>query len=327
MPDDNDSPEFPDIPDMPPAGDIRSAEGPMFEEEAIPEDHRSGYVALVGKPNVGKSTLMNELVGRKLSIVTRKPQTTRHRVLGILSGETYQAIFLDTPGIIDPRYGLQKAMMHAARRAIHEADLIVFMADATIDRPDELSLKAIQDQPAVLAVNKMDLISQDNALPLVESYTELREFDDVIPISAKTGENVDVLRDEILDRLPFGPPFYPKDMVSEHPERFFVAEIIREKIFEQYRQEIPYSTQVNIVEFKEREQGKDFIDAEIVVERSSQKGILIGKGGRALKKVGKAARQDIEPFLDRPVYLQLHVKVREDWRDRNVFLRSYGYGQ
>lgn len=322
----SEEPDFPDIPDMPPAGEKSPAAGPMFDEEAIPEDHRSGYIALVGKPNVGKSTLMNQLVGRKLSIVTRKPQTTRHRVLGILSGDTYQAIFLDTPGIIDPRYGLQEAMMHATRRAIHEADLIIFMADATLDRPDELSLKEVGDRPALLIINKMDLIDRDDVLPLVESYTELRAFDEVFPISAKTGENVDVLREEIIGRLPFGPPLYPKDMISEHPERFFVAEIIREKIFQQYRQEIPYSTQVNIVAFEERERGKDFIDAEIVVERASQKGILIGKGGRALKEVGKAARGDIEPFLDRPVYLQLHVKVREDWRDRNMFLRSYGYG-
>lgn len=320
-------PEFPDIPDIPPAGEGEEERpaGPMFDEEAIPEDHRSGYIALVGKPNVGKSTLMNQLVGRKLSIVTRKPQTTRHRVLGILSGDTYQAIFVDTPGIIEPRYGLQQAMMHTARRAIHDADLILFMADATLDRPDTLSLEEVGQRPALLVINKIDLISRDKVPALVDSYTDIRAFDDVIPVSAKTGENVDVLRDAILERLPPGPPFYPKDMISEHPERFFVAEIIREKVFQQYRQEIPYSVQVNIVAFEERDHGKDFIDAEIVVERSSQKGILIGKGGRALKEVGKAARADIEPFLGRPVYLQLHVKVREDWRDRNVFLRSYGY--
>ncbi len=320
--------EFPDIPpDIPPAGEDSMAEGPMFDEDAIPEGHKSGYVALVGKPNVGKSTLMNQLVGRKLSIVTRKPQTTRHRVLGILSDEDHQIILLDTPGFIDPRYGLQKAMMHAARGAIHDADLVVFMAEATLDRPDEISLREVEDKPAVLAVNKIDLVSSDEVARIVDAYADQREFDAVVPISAKTGQNVDVLLEEIIELLPVGPPFYPKDIVSEHPERFFVAEIIREKIFDQYRQEIPYSTQVNVVEFKERDQGKDFIDAEIVVERSSQKGILIGKGGKALKKVGKAARRDIEAFLDRPVYLQLHVKVREDWRDRQVYLRSYGYSR
>lgn len=328
MPDQPEHPEFPDIPpDMEPAGGTSLAEGPMFDEDAIPEDHRSGYVALVGKPNVGKSTLMNQLVGRKLSIVTRKPQTTRHKVLGIVSGEDYQIILFDTPGFIDPRYGLQKAMMHAARSAVHDADLIVFMAEATLDRPDEISLEEVDDQPAILAVNKIDLINRDKISTIVDQYTEHRDFDGVVPVSAKTGENVDVLVEKIIDLLPAGPPFYPKDVISEHPERFFVAEIIREKIFNQYRQEIPYSTQVNIVEFKERDNGKDFIDAEIVVERSSQKGILIGKGGKALKKVGKTARQDIEEFLERPVYLQLHVKVREDWRDRHVYLRSYGYNR
>jgi GTP-binding protein Era len=321
-------PEFPDIPtDLPPAGEESLEEGPMFDENAIPDDHKSGYVALVGKPNVGKSTLMNQLVGRKLSIVTRKPQTTRHRVLGILSDDDYQIILLDTPGFIDPRYGLQKAMMHAARGAVHEADLVVFMAEATLDRPDDISLHEVDNQPAILAINKIDLVSDETIPRIVDIYTERRAFDEVVPISAKTGENVDVLHEKLIELLPFGPPFYPKDVISEHPERFFVAEIIREKIFDQYRQEIPYSTQVNIVEFKERDRGKDFIDAEIVVERSSQKGILIGKGGKALKNVGKAARRDVETFLDRPVYLQLHVKVREDWRDRQIYLQSYGYNR
>lgn len=291
----------------------------------IPDDHRSGYVALIGKPNVGKSTLMNALIGKKLSIVTRKPQTTRHRVLGILSDEKHQIIFLDTPGIIKPRYGLHRSMMHDVVDAITDADLLVFMADATQSHPDEFSLDFVRNRPALLAINKMDLIRQDDALPLVESYVEIRSFDDVIPISATTGFNLDVLLAEILARMPLGPPFYPKDMISEHPERFFSAEIIREKVFEQYRDEIPYSVQVNIERFEERAGQKDFVGAEIVVERSAQKGILIGKGGRALKRLGTAARKDIEAFLERPIYLELHVKVREDWRNRSTFLRSYGY--
>ncbi len=297
----------------------------QFVFEEVPEDHRSGYVALVGRPNVGKSTLMNSLVGRKLSIVTRRPQTTRHRILGILSGERHQIIFLDTPGLIKPRYRLQEAMMASAQTAIDEADLLLFMVDATREDPDPFSLEHIQGRPAMLLVNKMDLIPAEKALPLVESYVSLRHFEEVIPISAATGYNLDVVRDAGLQRLPLGPPFYPKDVVSEHPERFFVAEIIREKIFEQYRQEIPYSTQVNIVAYEERPDGKDFIDAEIVVERDSQKGILIGKKGAALKKIGTSARQDIERFLGGAVYLQLHVKVRDDWRNRPGFLRSYGY--
>ena len=293
--------------------------------DAIPEAHRSGYVALVGKPNVGKSTLLNALLGQKLSIVTRKPQTTRHRVLGILSGDAYQIIFLDTPGLIEPRYKLQEAMMHAVSGAIAEADLLLFLADATRDRPDTFSLERIGERPALLLLNKIDLIPQEQALPLVEAYTALRAFEEIIPISALKGFNLDAVLRETVARLPLGPPFYPRDVISEQPERFFIAEIIREKIFETFRQEVPYAVQVNVVDYEEREGEKDLIHAEIVVERDSQKGILIGKGGQALKKIGTRARKDIEAFLEKPVFLRLHVKVRQDWRNRDTFLRSFGY--
>ena len=288
-------------------------------------DHRSGYVALLGKPNVGKSTLLNSILGQKLSIVTRRPQTTRHRVLGILSSENSQIIFLDTPGIIESRYGLHRAMMRAVDVAIDDADLLLFLADATQDTPDTFSLSRLPKKPAVLVVNKTDLMDKLQVLPLVQAYSDLRQFDAVVPVSALTGYQVDVLLNEILSRLPLGPALYPKDMISEHPERFFVAEIIREKIFEQYRKEIPYSTQVNVVAFAEVDGKKDVVDAEIVVERQTQKGIIIGKGGTALKRVGVAARKDIEAFLGRPVYLRLFVKVREGWRDQSSLLRSYGY--
>ncbi|MFQ5568116.1 MAG: GTPase Era [Rhodothermales bacterium] len=298
---------------------------PILNLDAVPADHRSGYVALIGKPNVGKSTLLNALLGSKLSIVTPKAQTTRHRILGIFSDDEAQIIFLDTPGIIKPRYQLQEAMMHNVRDAITDADLIVFLADARQDAPDTLSLDQLGTRPAILAINKIDLIQQEDALPLVERYTTLRAFEEIIPISALTGFNLDVLMREIRQRLPLGPPFYPKDMISEHPQRFFVAEIIREKVFQKYRQEIPYSAAVNITAYEERSDGKDLIDAEIVVERDSQKGILIGKGGRALKQVGIAARKDIEAFLGKPVFLKLFVKVRSDWRNKDTFLRSYGY--
>lgn len=293
--------------------------------EDLPADHRSGYVALVGKPNVGKSTLLNALLGRKLSIVTAKPQTTRHRILGILTADAYQIVFLDTPGVIAPRYKLQEAMMHSVSDAVADADLVVFLAEATQPDPDELSLEQLGGRPAILAINKMDLIPQAQAIPLVAAYDERHDFEEIIPISALTGYNLDVLLGAVVERLPLGPPFYPKDMLSEHPERFFIAEIIREKIFELYRQEIPYSTQVNIVQYEEREGENDFIDAEIVVERATQKGILIGKGGSALKKVGTEARKDIEVFLDKGVFLRLFVKVRDDWRNRDNLLRSYGY--
>jgi GTPase len=292
----------------------------------IPEEHRSGYVAIIGKPNVGKSTLMNQLLGRKLSIVTYKPQTTRHRILGILSGDDFQAIFLDTPGIIEPRYRLHESMMHDVKDAISDADLLLFMADASQGRPDAFSLDLIGHRPALLLLNKMDLIRQEDALPLVEAYVGLRAFEEVIPISALDGHNLDVVRTETVKRLPIGPPFYPREMISEHPERFFVAEIIREKVFEQYRDEIPYSTQVNIAAYEDGgEGGQDRVSAEIVVERDSQKGIVIGKKGSALKQVGIAARKDIEAFLQKSIYLELFVKVRPDWRNRDTFLRSFGY--
>ncbi|MEX0747133.1 MAG: GTPase Era, partial [Rhodothermales bacterium] len=229
----------------------------METETNINGQHHSGYVALIGKPNVGKSTLLNALVGRKLSIVTRKPQTTRQRILGILSGESYQIIFLDTPGIVRPRYRLHESMMHDVRDAIADADILLFMADATQSSPDEFSLEFVQEKNAILIINKMDLIRREDALPLVESYIKLRAFDEVIPISATTGYNLDLLLQELVKRLPLGPPFYPKEMVSEQPERFFVAEIIREKIFDLYREEVPYSTHVNIVIFEEREGEKD----------------------------------------------------------------------
>ena len=309
----------PDI-DPEPTG---AAATPFYED--VPAGHTSGYVALVGKPNAGKSTLMNALLGQKLSIVTRKPQTTRHRVIGIHSAEDHQVIFLDTPGIIEPRYALHEAMMGHVEQAVRDADLLLFLADATYDDPDTFSLGYIGDRPALLVLTKMDLIARAQALPLVEAYTRLRGFDAVVPTSARTGFNVEALMAEVLARLPEGPPFYPKDMVSEHPERFFVAEIIREKVFEQYHEEIPYSVQVNVVTYEAREDENDFIDAEVVVNRAAHKGILIGKGGRAIKRLGMAARKDVEAFLDRGVYLQLHVKARAGWRDRASFLRSYGY--
>ncbi len=290
-----------------------------------PKDHRCGYVAIVGKPNVGKSTLMNALVGQKLSIVTRKPQTTRHRILGILSEESYQIIFLDTPGVIKPKYGLHKAMMKAVHAATQEADLVLLLADATTDSPDMLSLESVGRSPVVLVLNKMDLIPFSSALPLVDSYRNVAEFAAVVPISAKKGTQLPELIDEILTRLPLSPPLYPAEMVSEHPERFFVSELIREAIFERYRDEIPYSTQVNINSFKKEPDAKLVIEAEIVVERDTQKGILIGKGGLALKGVGTQARKSIEQFLGEPVFLKLFVKVREGWRDADNFLRSYGY--
>ena len=288
-------------------------------------EFRCGYVVLVGKPNVGKSTLLNQLLGRKLSIVTPKAQTTRHRILGILSEPALQIIFLDTPGVIRPRTRLQQSMMRRVTGAVGEADLLLFLADARADSPDTLSLGRTSGQPAILVVNKIDLIRQAEVLPLVQAYLDLRAFEAVVPVSALKGFNVDVLRAELKARLPLGGPLYPADMISEHPERFFVSEIIREKLFERFRQEIPYSVAVNINRYEEHPGRKDFIQADIVVERQSQKGILIGAGGRALKAAGIAARKDIEEFLGRRVFLKLFVQVRPNWRNQDTLLRSYGY--
>ncbi len=288
-------------------------------------EFRCGYITLVGMPNVGKSTLLNRLLGKKLSIVTPKAQTTRHRILGILSEPELQIIFLDTPGVIRPHTGLQQSMMRRVTGAVGEADLLLFLADARADSPDTLSLGRASGQPAILVLNKIDLIRQAEVLPLVKAYLDLRAFEAVVPVSALKGFNVDVLLAELKGRLPLGGPLYPADMISEHPERFFVSEIIREKLLERFRQEVPYSVAVNISRYEENPGRKDFIQVDIVVERQSQKGILIGAGGRALKAAGVAARKDIEEFLGRAVFLQLFVQVRPNWRNQDKLLRSYGY--
>ena len=290
-----------------------------------PEDFRSGYVALIGKPNVGKSTLLNALLGQKLSIVTPKAQTTRHRILGILTEQDCQIIFLDTPGIMRPSTRLDQSMMRKVKESVSDADLVVFMADARAAEPDLHSLESIVHRPAVLAINKIDLVKQETVLPMVEAYMDLRSFEAVVPISALKDINLTALMQEIRERLSPGPAFYPPGMLSEHPERFFVSEIIREKVFEKFRQEVPYSVAVTIANFIERPAQKDLIEADIIVEQPSQKGILIGSGGIALKSIGIAARRDIEVFLNRKVYLKLFVRVRKNWRNREAFLRSFGY--
>ena len=290
-----------------------------------PEDFRSGYVALIGKPNVGKSTLLNALLGQKLSIVTPKAQTTRHRILGILTEKDCQIIFLDTPGIMRPSTRLDQSMMRKVKESISDADLVVFMADARATEPDLHSLESIVHRPAILAINKIDLVKQETLLPMVEAYMDLRSFEAVVPISALKDINLTALMQEIRGHLSPGPAFYPPGMLSEHPERFFVSEIIREKVFEKFRQEVPYSVAVTIANFVERPARKDLIEADIVVEHPSQKGILIGSGGIALKNIGIAARRDIEEFLNRKVYLKLFVRVRKNWRNREAFLRSFGY--
>ncbi|MDZ7332190.1 MAG: GTPase Era [candidate division KSB1 bacterium] len=295
----------------------------------IGSDFKAGYVALIGPPNVGKSTLMNALLGQKLSIVTPKPQTTRHRVLGIVTGVDHQIIFLDTPGLLIPRYKLQEKMVKAARTAISEADVLLAMIEPeeSISEPNRSMLSELvkHKKPIILAINKIDLIPKDRLLPMIAAYSQAFRLDEIIPISALKLDGLDRLQQLLLKYLPVGLPFYPEDMITDQPERFFVAELIREKIFEKYGEEIPYSTAVTIEEFKEREQGKDYIRAVIYVERDSQKAIIIGRQGMALKQVGQLAREEIELFLGRPVYLELFVKVKEKWRQKETVLRELGF--
>jgi GTP-binding protein Era len=297
--------------------------------KSISPNFKAGYVALIGRPNVGKSTLMNALLGQKLSIVTAKPQTTRHRVLGILSGKEYQIIFLDTPGLLVPRYKLQETMVKAARGAIEEADVLLFMIEPE-DKISEANQSILSEliqskKPLILSINKIDQTDRDKLLPIIDQYSKSFNLTSIIPISALKADGLDQLKQLLIDNLPVGFPFYPPETITDQPERFFVAEIIREKIFQKYGEEIPYSTAVTVEEFKERDHGKDYIRAVIYVERNSQKGIIIGKQGAALKRVGQIAREEIELFLGRAVYLELFVRVKEKWRQREEVLRELGY--
>jgi len=296
-------------------------------------NYKSGYVTIIGLPNVGKSSLMNALLGQKISITTSKPQTTRKRILGILSENNYQIIFLDTPGILKPSYLLQEKMMEDIDLSVKDADIFIIIYDVSNEQAlkesseNEYILKLISDSTVnkILVLNKIDKIPQQKSLELISRFEEQKVFKSVIPVSATLDFNIQRLKNEIVELLPEGDKFYPDDIVADENERFFVSEIIREKIFELYEDEVPYSCEVLIQEFKERENAKDFISAEIVVERESQKPIIIGKAGSAIKKLGERARKDIEEFLQRGVYLELRVKVREKWRSNLGMLKSFGY--
>lgn len=292
------------------------------------EPHRCGYVAIAGAPNVGKSTLLNTLMGMKLSIITPKPQTTRRNVLGILTAEGYQAILTDTPGLMDPSYRLQSAMRSHAIRAIRGADVLLLMEDAirAVERgPGPQTRKAIdaagEETPVVLALNKVDKVVKERLLPLVEQCHRGWKLAAVVPISALKNDGVEALLVETVACMPEGPALYPEEMVTEQPERFFVSELVREAVFNRFSQEIPYATATVVEEFR-RGEGKTYICVNIYVERESQRPILLGKGGGAIKEVGRLAREAIEEFLGEPVYLDLWVKVREDWRNRDAQLRD-----
>jgi GTP-binding protein Era len=285
------------------------------------KEFRSGFVALVGRPNAGKSTLMNHMVGQKVAIMSDKPQTTRNKIMGIVNGENSQTIFIDTPGIHKPRHRLGEIMVRAAESTLSEVDVVVWVVDCTqkMGSGDEFVAERLKkaQTPVILALNKIDLMDKRELLPLLESYSQLRDFAAVIPISAKTGENVDGFSSEISKRLPRGPMYFPEDMVTDQPERLIMAELIREKALEMTREEIPHAIGVEMEEITPRPNGDIYARAVIYVERDSQKGIVIGKKGAMLKEIGKKGREDIEALLGNKVFLELWVKVKKDWRNSN----------
>ena len=294
--------------------------------ENIP--HRAGFVSIIGKPNVGKSTLMNALVGERLSIVTSKAQTTRHRILGILNGDDFQLIYSDTPGIIQPKYELHNAMMSFVYSSLEDADVVLFVTDIYEKHDEEPvveRLRKMVDTPILLLVNKIDQADQAEVEAKLAYWKEqLPNAAEVLPISALNAYGTDRVLELVLEKLPVHPPYYPKDELTDKPERFFAAEMVREKIFKLYKKEVPYSCEVAVEEFKEEE---DIIRirAIIYVERSSQKGIIIGQKGEALKKVGTWAREEMEKFFLKKVFLELHVKVNENWRGDAKALARFGY--
>jgi GTP-binding protein Era len=289
--------------------------------------HKSGFVNIVGNPNVGKSTLMNALVGEKLSIITSKAQTTRHRILGIVNGEDFQIVYSDTPGVLKPNYRLQESMLNFSRSALSDADVLLYVTDV-FDSHEKNSdfVEKVNLNPAktILIINKIDLINQEKLEELVAKWKSVLTKAEIFPISATEKFNIEPLLNRIKEHLPESPPFFDKDQLTDKSERFFVTEIIREKILLNYDKEIPYSVEVEVEEFKE-EENLIRINSVIYVERDSQKGIIIGKGGKSIKKVGSEARKDIEAFFEKKVFLELFVKIEKDWRNKEIKLKSFGY--
>lgn len=303
----------------------------------IPDDEivKSGMVALVGPPNAGKSTLLNTLLGQKISIVTPKPQTTRNRIAGVLNEDDYQIVMLDTPGLHKSRSPLNHEMVRIALESLVDVDAVVFMIDVSLPLPDKIRKEKEAELmsyfkeiacPALLVLNKIDLISADELLPLIETYSKLFPFKAIIPISALKGDGAQLIVESLLDLLPRGPRYFPEDIPTDASERFLTAEIIREKVFLLTGQEIPYASAVMIESFKEDPvTGKVTIHATIYLERKSQKGIVIGKGGAKLKSIGIAARKDIEEMLMQKVNLKLWVKIRKNWSQDERFLKELGF--
>jgi GTP-binding protein Era len=292
------------------------------------ENHKSGFVNIVGNPNVGKSTLMNDLVGERLSIITQKAQTTRHRIMGIVNTDDYQIVFSDTPGVLKPNYKMQEAMREFSEEALTDADVLLYVTDVVEDptkNADFLAKVAKEKVPVLLVINKIDLLKGQNDLEaVVGRWKELLPNAEVFPTSAMLKFNTDNLITRIIELLPVAPPYFGKDALTDKPARFFVTEIIREKLLLNLDKEVPYAVEVMVEKFDEKEEDIHIM-AVIYVERDSQKGIIIGKGGAMLKKIGIQARKDIEKFFEKHIYLEMFVKVEKDWRNRDNKLRAFGY--
>ncbi len=299
-----------------------------MEETTKTSAHRSGFVNIVGNPNVGKSTLMNDLVGERISIITEKAQTTRHRIMGIVNAPEYQIVFSDTPGVLKPKYKMQEGMLAFSESALTDADVLLYVTDVVEDptkNADFLAKVAKEKIPIILVINKIDLLKgQKDLEAIVDRWKDLLPHAEVFPTSAKEHFNVASLMKRIIELLPEGEPYFGKDALTDKPARFFVTEIIREKILLNYDKEVPYSTEVIVEKFEEKD-ASIHIMAVVYVERDSQKGIIIGKQGASLKKVGISARKDIEKFFDKNVYLEIFVKVEPNWRNRENKLRQFGY--
>ncbi|MCG3085812.1 GTPase Era [Anoxybacillus sp. LAT_35] len=296
----------------------------------IQEGYKSGFVAIIGRPNVGKSTFLNRVIGQKIAIMSDKPQTTRNKIQGVYTTDDAQIIFIDTPGIHKPKHKLGDFMVKVAQSALQEVDLILFMVNAAegLGRGDEFIIERLKQvqTPVFLVINKIDEVHPDDLLPLIEQYRSLHSFAEVIPISALQGNNVETLLRQIKNYLPEGPQYYPAHQVTDHPERFIIAEFIREKALHLTREEVPHSIAV-VIDSIERRENSDtvYVAATIIVERDSQKGIIIGKRGQMLKEIGQRARADIEALLGSKVFLELWVKVQKDWRNKMAQLRDLGY--
>jgi len=289
--------------------------------------HRSGFVTIIGNPNVGKSTLINHLLGEKISIITPKAQTTRHRLLGILSHKNYQIVFSDTPGVIKAKYKLQDAMMHFVRESLDDSDLIIYMVDSSKEElADDNILKILKkiNKNCLLLINKIDLVSQEMVISLANFWSQKFPDFKVLPVSALNKYNLDNVLNTIISYLPESPAYFPKDILTDRSVRFIVSEIIREKIFKRYTKEIPYSSEVVVESFKEKAKIIE-INCIIYVERTSQKAILIGKNGSALTSLGSASRRDIQNFLKKKVFLGLYIKVLKDWKKKSSDLKNFGY--